>query len=61
MVTLPLKLNQLMLYEKICNYDEGFIKGIFEAYTEQEFNVIEINCCANGDKVCRFKIDLIKL
>ena len=47
--------------ETVCNYDEGFIKGILEAYTEREFSVTEINCWANGDRICRFKIDLIRL
>ena len=47
--------------ETVCNYDEGFIKGILEAYTKREFSVTEINCWANGDRVCRFKIDLIRL
>ncbi len=47
--------------ETICNYDEGFIKGILEAYTEREFSVTEINCWASGDRVCRFRIDLIRL
>jgi predicted hydrocarbon binding protein len=47
--------------ETICNYDEGFIKGILEAYTEREFSVTEINCWASGDRICRFKIDLIRL
>jgi len=47
--------------ETVCNYDEGFIKGILEAYAEREFSVTEINCWASGDRVCRFKIDLIRL
>ena len=47
--------------ETLCNYDEGFIKGIFEAYTEREFSVTEINCWANGDRVCRFRIDIFRL
>lgn len=40
--------------EVVCNYDEGFIAGIFEAYTKQVYEVREIDCWASGDKVCRF-------
>jgi len=47
--------------ETVCNYDEGFIKGILEAYTEREFSVIEIDCWASGHRVCRFRIELIRL
>lgn len=47
--------------ETICSYDEGFIKGVLEAYTEREFSVTEIDCWADGSRVCRFKIDLIRL
>jgi len=40
--------------EVVCNYDEGFIAGIFEAYTGKPFHVKEIDCWASGDRVCRF-------
>lgn len=40
--------------EVVCNYDEGFISGIFEAYTGEPYKVREINCWSNGDRVCRF-------
>ena len=40
--------------ETVCNYDEGFISGILEAYTEKKYDVDEISCWANGDGICRF-------
>lgn len=41
--------------EMVCMYDEGFIAGILEAYTGRRYDVREIDCWANGDRVCRFK------
>ena len=40
--------------ETVCFYDEGFIAGILEAYTGKKYEVREIDCWANGDRVCRF-------
>ena len=40
--------------ENVCTYDEGFIAGILQAYTGKEYNVREVDCWANGDRVCRF-------
>lgn len=40
--------------ETVCDYDEGFIAGIFEAYTGKPFIVKEIDCWSNGSRVCRF-------
>lgn len=40
--------------ETVCNYDEGFLSGILEAYTGKSFEVIEIDCWATGDRTCRF-------
>ena len=40
--------------ETVCIYDEGFISGILEAYTGHKYNVREVDCWANGDKLCRF-------
>jgi predicted hydrocarbon binding protein len=40
--------------ETICNYDEGFIAGILNAYTGKTYEVRELDCWANGDRVCRF-------
>ncbi|WP_367569248.1 V4R domain-containing protein [Lacrimispora sp.] len=41
--------------ETVCYYDEGFISGILETYTGKKYNVREIDCWANGDRVCRFR------
>jgi len=40
--------------ENVCVYDEGFISGILEAYTGKRYDVREVDCWANGDRVCRF-------
>jgi len=40
--------------ENVCIYDEGFIAGILQAYTGREYNVREVDCWSNGDRVCRF-------
>lgn len=42
----------------VCDYDEGFIEGIFEVYTQKEFIVKEIDCWSTGERTCRFTIDL---
>ena len=44
--------------ESVCVYDEGFIAGILEAYTGKPYDVREVDCWANGDRVCRFKADV---
>ena len=44
--------------ENVCVYDEGFIAGILEAYTGKPYDVREVDCWANGDRVCRFKADV---
>lgn len=41
--------------ECICNYDEGFIAGIFSEYTKNLYFAVEIDCWSKGDRVCRFK------
>ncbi|MDR3307727.1 MAG: 4-vinyl reductase [Coriobacteriales bacterium] len=41
--------------ETVCNYDEGFIAGILETYTGTKYDVREVDCWANGDRVCRFR------
>ena len=41
--------------ESVCVYDEGFIAGILEVYTGTRYEVREIDCWANGDRVCRFE------
>ena len=45
--------------ETVCEYDEGFIAGILEVYTGKRFYVKEIDCWASGDRVCRFKAELL--
>jgi predicted hydrocarbon binding protein len=40
--------------ETVCNYDEGFIAGILQAFTGTTYDVREVDCWANGDRVCRF-------
>jgi predicted hydrocarbon binding protein len=40
--------------ETVCDYDEGFIAGILEAYTKKTYKVREVDCWASGDRVCRF-------
>ena len=41
-------------HENVCVYDEGFIAGILKAYTGTTYEVREVDCWANGDRVCRF-------
>lgn len=45
--------------ETVCEYDEGFIAGILEAYTKREFRVEEIDCWASGGRVCRFEAEVV--
>ena len=40
--------------EVVCTYDEGFLSGVLEAYSGRKYTVREIDCWANGDRVCRF-------
>ena len=42
----------------VCDYDEGFLAGIFEVYTGKEFEVKEIDCWSTGDRTCRFTVNL---
>ena len=46
--------------EVVCQYDEGFIAGILEAYTGISFNAKEIDCWASGDRVCRFDVRAVQ-
>lgn len=43
-----------MSNEVICKYDEGFISAILETYTKHVYDVKEVDCWANGARVCRF-------
>jgi predicted hydrocarbon binding protein len=40
----------------VCDYDEGFIAGIFHAYTGRGFSAREVDCWATGDRTCRFEV-----
>jgi uncharacterized protein len=42
--------------ETVCDYDEGFIAGILDAYTGKTFDVKEIDCWASGERTCRFAV-----
>jgi hypothetical protein len=46
--------------ESVCNYDEGFIAGIFEQYTGKKFLAREVDCWATGDRTCRFEVKTIE-
>jgi predicted hydrocarbon binding protein len=43
--------------EQVCVYDEGFLAGILEHYTDMPFTVREVDCWASGERVCRFKAE----
>lgn len=38
----------------VCEFDEGFLAGIFQEYTGRAFEVREVDCWASGERVCRF-------
>ncbi len=42
-----------------CDYDEGFIAGIMNCYTNKKFVVKEIDCWGTGERTCRFTVDMI--
>jgi len=44
---------------EVCNYDEGFIAGLFFKYTGSEFTAKEVDCWASGDRTCRFEVNKI--
>lgn len=46
--------------ETVCNYDEGFIAGSLQLYTGRPYLVREIDCWANGNRVCRFRGSVIE-
>jgi len=46
--------------ETVCEYDEGFIAGIFMEYTGMEFVAKELDCWATGDRTCRFEAKACK-
>lgn len=44
-----------MIKEAICTFDEGFIAGILESFTDTPFEVHEVDCWGTGERVCRFE------
>ena len=38
-----------------CHYDEGFLKGILEFQTGEDYSVKEIDCWCLGGRTCRFE------
>lgn len=44
---------------EVCNYDEGFIAGIFHQYMGVPFKVKEVDCWCSGDRTCRFAVNKI--
>jgi uncharacterized protein len=40
----------------VCDYDEGFLEGVFSTYTGEPFTAKEIDCWSTGDRTCRFQI-----
>ena len=47
-----------LLGDAVCNYDEGFISGIFSTYTGKEYTAVEVDCWATGSRVCRFRAQI---
>jgi len=41
--------------EEICVYDEGFLCGMLEYITGDNWRVEETDCWCTGDRVCRFE------
>jgi len=41
--------------DHICVYDEGFIKGILDSFTGEDFSVKEVDCWCSGARTCRFR------
>lgn len=44
--------------DNVCIYDEGFIAGILNSYTGKSYDVVEVDCWANGDRICRFNAEV---
>ncbi len=40
----------------VCTYDEGFIAGLFRAYSGRDVVVRETDCWCTGDRTCRFSV-----
>ena len=46
--------------ETVCDFDEGFLAGIFHVYTGKDFKVKEIDCWSTGDRTCRFTVNHVQ-
>jgi predicted hydrocarbon binding protein len=44
--------------DTVCEFDEGFLAGIFGEYAGRVFGAREIDCWASGERVCRFVVKL---
>jgi predicted hydrocarbon binding protein len=44
----------------VCEYDEGFLRGVFESYLGQSFTAREVECWSTGDRTCRFEVKPVK-
>jgi predicted hydrocarbon binding protein len=42
--------------EAVCEYDEGFLAGLFNEYTGRSFDAQEVDCWATGERTCRFRV-----
>jgi predicted hydrocarbon binding protein len=42
--------------ETVCAFDEGFLAGVLEAYAGGDFMAKELDCWANGARLCRFAV-----
>ena len=42
--------------DTVCDFDEGFIAGVFREYSGREFAAREVDCWASGERVCRFVV-----
>lgn len=40
----------------VCTFDEGFIAGLMESFTGEQWDVREIDCWCTGDRTCRFSV-----
>lgn len=43
----------------VCDYDEGFLEGVFEVYMNRNFKAKEVDCWATGERTCRFEVKMV--
>ena len=43
-----------------CIYDEGFIAGLFDCFTNEDWTAKEIDCWCTGARTCRFDVRKVK-